>query len=182
MIAVRQIFYYEKKHVKAPDTPFYDEVTSLKKVVVQFCIASLFIVGAGIWLAMIGDEIAVSTGWGKGFVGSLFIAFTTTLPEITVSFTALRIGAVDMAVANMIGSNLFNLTIISFDDIIYTKGPILDNVSTGNLVTAGAVAVMTLLFLLGMKFKPVRRFRLSWLSVSIIILFIVGAYFNFSLS
>ena len=178
----RQIYHYEQNHGKPPETPFYDETISLKKTVLQFSIASIFIVGAGIWLAMIGDEIAVTTGWGQSFVGSLLIAFTTTLPEITVSFTALRIGAADMAIANIVGSNLFNLSIIAIDDLFYTNGPLLDNVSLGNLVVAGSVAAMTLLFILGLYRKPKRYFRFTWLSASIIIVFIVGAYFNFSLS
>jgi cation:H+ antiporter len=179
LLAVRQIFYYEKTHPGPPDlTP--DAIPhSLKRVVVYFSIAALFIIGAGIWLATIGDEIAVATGWGQSFVGTLFLAFTTTLPEITVSFTAVRIGASDMAVANMIGSNLFNMAILPVTDLIYTKAPILSAVSEGNLVTAAAVLVMTLLFIIGLRFVPSRRFRLSWWSISLIIIFLVSAYFSF---
>jgi cation:H+ antiporter len=137
------------------------------------------IIGAGIWLATIGDEIAEATGWGQSFVGTLFLAFTTTLPEMTVSFTAVRIGASDMAVGNMIGSNLFNMAILPVVDIIYTKGPILARVSDGNLVTGLAVIVMTSLFIIGLRFVPRRFFRLSWLSICLIVLFLVSAYFSF---
>ncbi|MCJ7604506.1 MAG: hypothetical protein MUO19_00535 [Dehalococcoidales bacterium] len=182
IVAVRQLFYYEKKRVKVPETPFYDEVTDMKRVVTQFGIASVFIVGAGIWLALIGDEITGVTGWGQSFVGSLFLAFTTTLPEITVSFTALRIGAIDMAIANIIGSNLFNLTILSVIDLIYTDEPILKNVSEGHLVTVGVVALMSVLFIIGLRLKPRRVMRFSWLNIGMIALFIAGAYFSFSLA
>lgn len=182
VLSVRQIFYYEKSHAQQTDTPFYDEEIAMKKVYLQFVLAALFIVGAGIWLAMIGDEIADTTGWGQNFVGSLFLAFTTTLPEITVSFTALRIGAIDMAVANMIGSNLFNLTIIAFTDLLYKKGPVLANVSDTNLFTAGAVALMSLIFIFGLRRKNRQFFRLGWIGTGIIALFILSAYFTFSLA
>jgi len=179
LFSIRQLFYYEKKHPPAQETKLYEGEESLKRVYINFCISAVFIIGAGIWLATIGDEISEATRWGHSFVGSLFLAFTTTLPEITVSFTAMRIGAVDMAVANMIGSNLFNLTIIPVIDLIYNKGPILAQVSESHLFTAGAVILMSLLFMAGLRFKPARYFRLSWFNITLIILFLVSAYLSF---
>jgi len=113
-------------------------------------------------------------------VGSLLLAFTTTLPEITVSFAAMRLGAIDMAVANIIGSNLFNLTIIPIDDLLYIKGPVLAGVSEGHLITAAALVAMTLLFIAGGRFKPGRFSRLSWWNCTMILLFLAGAYFSFT--
>jgi cation:H+ antiporter len=179
LLAVRQIFHYEKSHPGPPDMTPEDTSQSLRRIGIYFGIAALCIVGAGIWLATIGDEIAEATGWGQSFVGTLFLAFTTTLPEITVSFTAVRIGASDMAVANMIGSNLFNMAIIPVTDLIYTKNPILSAVSEGNLVTAAAVIAMTLLFIVGLHFHPARWFRFSWWNISLIVIFIISAYFSF---
>jgi len=179
VVAVRQIFLFEQRQPSAQETDIYSGEESSKRVYLYFGISAAFIIGAGIWLATIGDEIALVTGWGQSFVGSLFLAFTTTLPEITVSFTAMRIGAVDMAVANMIGSNLFNLTIIPITDIIYTRGPILNGVSESHLVTAAAVIAMTMLFIAGLHFKTGRFFRLSWWNCALILLFIAGAYYSF---
>jgi len=182
VISVRQIFYYEKKHPPLQEARLYEGEQSLRRLFTYFIISAVFIIGAGIWLATIGDEIALETGWGQSFVGSLFLAFTTTLPEITVSFTAMRIGAIDMAIANLVGSNLFNLTIIPVIDLIYTKGPVLADVSESNLVTAAAVALMTLLFIAALRYRPRRLFRLSWLNCGLIILFIASAYCSFILS
>ena len=180
--SVRQIFHYEKDLNAEEEPPLYDHVTNYRRVVVLFIVASLFIVAAGIWLAIIGDEIAMATGWGESFVGSMFLAFTTTLPEITVSFTALRIGAVDMAIANMLGSNLFNLSIIGVTDLFYTRGPVLADVSPGTAVTAATVAAMSLLLILGLSHKPRRRRGVSYLNVGLALLFVIGAYFSFSLA
>jgi len=179
IFAVRQIFSFEKRQRRTEEPSLYEGGESLRRIYIYFGISAACIIGAGIWLATIGDEIAAVTGWGQSFVGSLFLAFTTTLPEMTVSFTAMRIGAVDMAVANMIGSNLFNLTIVPITDLIYSRGPILVDVSESQLVTAAAVIVMTLLFIVGLHVKPNRIFRLSWWNCSLIVLFIVGTYFSF---
>ena len=181
LVFMRVLFRSEQRQ-PSPQTaePVYRD-TSLSKTYLYFAIAAAFIIGAGIWLALIGEEIAEITGLGESFVGSIFLAFTTSLPEITVSFAAMRIGAVDMAVANMIGSNLFNMTIIPIDDLLYTQGPVLASVSESHLVTAFMVILMTGLFIAGLRFKPKRFFRLSWWNCALIALFLLGAYFNFTL-
>ena len=180
LLSVRIIFLYEQRQPSLQTTELYHEEQSTGKAYLYFAIAAAFIIGAGIWLAFIGDEIARVYGWGQSFVGSLFLAFTTTLPEITVSFAAMRIGATDMAVANMIGSNLFNLTIIPIDDLLYLKGPILASISESHLITALAVIFMTLIFISGLRFKPRRFFRLSWCNCALIALFFLSAYFSFT--
>ncbi len=182
LVAGRQIFYRERQQPSIQETANYSADEPLRKVYIYFGLAAVFIIGAGIWLATIGDEIAIVTSWGQSFVGSLILAFTTTLPEITVSFAAMRMGAIDLAVANMIGSNLFNLIIIPIDDIIYVKSPVLAAVSESHLVTASAVMVMTLIFISGLSFKQRRFFRLSWWNCTLIVLFIASAYFSFILS
>ena len=78
---------------------------------------------AALWLPRLGAELARQTGLGEAFVGSLFIAITTSLPEIVVSLTAVRIGALDLGIGNVLGSNLFNLLILGLDDVFYRKGP-----------------------------------------------------------
>jgi len=181
-IFARIIYRYEKRHPSLKETEFEYADKSLRHVYLYFSIAAAFIIGAGIWLAFIGDEISVAYGWGQSFVGSLFLAFTTTLPEITVSFAAMRIGAKDLAVANLIGSNLFNLTIIPIDDLLYVKGPVLAAVSETYLVTAFTVILMTIVFIIGLSHRHQRFFRLSWWNVTLILLFLLGAYRSFQLA
>ncbi len=181
-VFVRTIYHYEQRHPSLRETEFEYADKSLRHVYLHFSIAAVFIIGAGIWLAFIGDEISGVYGWGQSFVGSLFLAFSTTLPEITVSFAAMRIGARDLAVANLIGSNLFNLTIIPLDDLLYVKGPILAAVSETHLVTAFTVMLMTIVFIIGLSHRHNRALRLSWWNITLMVLFILGAYYSFQLA
>ena len=179
-VFVRVIYWVEKRQDSQTETGLdYGEEKSWK-VYGYFAASAVIIIGAGIWLAFIGDEITLVTGWGKSFVGSLILAFSTTLPEMTVSYTAMRMGATDMAIANIIGSNLFNATIIPIDDVLHIKAPVLSAVSESHLITAVLVIVMTLLFIFGINRKPRRFFRLSWWNLIIIALFLAGAYFSFT--
>ena len=154
----------------------------VRRVYLYFVISAVLIIGAGTWLAVIGEEIATITGLGESFVGTLLIGFSTTLPEITVAFAAMRIGAVDMAVANMIGSNLFNMAVVPIDDLLYAPGPVLNAVSTSHLFTAGIVIVMTGVFIAGLHFRPRRYFRVSWCSLTLIALFLLQAYLSYTLA
>jgi len=179
---VRILFCHEQRQPDFPEEKLYQGEESASRVYSIFAISAFFIIGAGIWLATIGDEIAMFTGWGESFVGSFFLAFSTTLPELTVSFAAMSIGATDLAVASMIGSNLFNMTIVPVDDLLYLKGPVLAAVSEGHLITALSVIIMTLLFIIGLRFKPRRFFRLSWWNCLMIALFFVSTYYSFTLA
>jgi len=179
LVFARLIFLFEQHHPSYQETKLAYEEIPLARVYLYFAISAAFIIGAGIWLATVGEEIAMVTGWGESFVGSLFIGFTTTLPEITVSFAAMRMRAVDLAVANMIGSNLFNITIIAIDDLLYLPGSILAEVSESHLFTALAVMVMTGIFIAGLYIRPNRFRRLSWVNCTLIALFFLGAYFSF---
>jgi len=178
-----RIFRSQQRQPARPliEQPDY-EGAPMSRVYLYFIIASVLIIGAGTWLAVIGEEIATVTGLGESFIGTLLIGFSTTLPEITVSFAALRLGAVDMAVANMIGSNLFNMAIIPIDDLLYTPGPVLNAVSTSNLFTAGIVILMTGVFIAGLHFKPRRYFRVSWCSLTLIALFLIQAYLSYTMA
>jgi len=178
-----RIFHAQQRQPARPliEQPDYGGAT-MSRVYLYFVISAVLIIGAGTWLAVIGEEIATVTGLGESFVGSLFIGFSTTLPEITVSFTALRLGAVDMAVANMVGSNLFNMAIIPIDDLLYAPGSVLASVSSSNLLTAGFVIVMTGVLIAGLHFRPKRYFRVSWCSLTLIALFLIQAYLSYTLA
>ena len=182
---LRVMFKYEQRHANELSEEVEEpgsEAISLGRTYVYFVIAAAFIIGAGTWLAFIGKNIAESTGWGESFVGSLFIAFSTSLPEISVSFAALRLGAIDMCVANIIGSNMFNMIIVSVDDIFYRKAPVLAEVSENHAITGLIVLVMTCVVILGIASRTKHKTRLgfSWYVPLLAGLFVASSYISFT--
>lgn len=132
----------------------YGEI-SLKRAIAFFALAALATAGAGTWLGFIGDELSMVTGLKAGFVGSLFLAVCTSAPEIVVSISALRLGALDMAVGNVIGSNLFNMGVIVFvDDLLFVEGPILSYASTDHIFTALIAILMSCVVIIGLIYRP----------------------------
>lgn len=190
LISARMIFKFEKKQQKIlqeirkeEKIVFkYDDI-SLSKASAYYAIFALMIAGAGVWLAYIGDDLARFLGLSQNFIGSLFLGFATTLPEITVSVAALRLGAKELAVANMVGSNLFNITIIFLNDVFYRKAPIFTVLDRQNIFTAFIVVLMTITVIAGLILKPKKKTILGLSAYSIILIgiFLIGAYVNFML-
>lgn len=177
----RKVFKRER-HQPEARTPQY-EGASRRRAYWGFIIAALVIIGAGTWLAYIGDEIVAGTGWDATFVGSLFLAATTSMPELVVCIAALRIGATDMAIANILGSNIFNMGIvIAGDDLFYRSGSIFSSASSGHVFSAAIAVLMTLIVIAGLVFRPRRRMplRMSYYTVALIAIYLGGAYALFT--
>jgi len=107
-------------------------------------ISAAVVVVAAVWLAFVGDSLAEELGLERSFVGTQFLALSTSLPELAASIAAIRLGAPELAISNVLGSNLFNMGFILFiDDAIYVDGPIWEVVASVHVFTALAAVLMT---------------------------------------
>ena len=117
---------------------------SLSRASVTYLLAAAVVVGAAVFLSFTGDRIAKEMGWEASFVGTQFLAFSTSLPELAASFAAIRINAPELAITGVLGSNLFNMGFILFmDDLALAGAPLLDNVSSIHPLTAVIAILMT---------------------------------------
>ena len=157
--------------------------TSLSKAFLNYGISSAVVVAAAVWLAFVGDSLAEDLGWERSFVGTQFLAFSTSLPELAASFAALRINAPQLAISNVLGSNLFNMGFILFmDDLIYTDGSIWAVVEGIHVLTAVFAIVMTCVVLVGItsrgRARPTKLLTIE--SALLIFMYIVTSVAIFS--
>ena len=130
--------------------PFGLAETSNRSLVGQVVLACMAILVFGLLLVVFAERIATQSGLGAGFVGVTLLAAATSLPELTTSITAVRIGAYTMAISNIFGSNLIMLVLVFPADILYRGGPILQGASRiVSLALAFGIAV-TSIYLIGM--------------------------------
>lgn len=143
----------------------------------RFAIAALVVVAAGSWLPEVADRLASALGLTRSFVGTVFMAVVTTLPEMAVTLAALRLGALDLAIGNVLGSNLFNVTILAVDDAFYTRGPLLADAAAVHAGTVIAALAMTGLVLVGLVMRPQGRVLrvTSWISVGLVAAYLLNA-------
>jgi len=166
------------------DLPY--ENMTLRHAYIGYGITAAIIIGGGIWLATLGDEIVTKTGWDSSFVGSLFLGITTSLPELVVSITAIRIGSIDLAIGDILGSNMFNVSIIVFiADIFYTGGSVF--LKAQNPLTFIAIGLLTIMMTVVVLFGLIskaktRTFKwISWNSIALVVLYLAGAYIIFNI-
>lgn len=178
LVATRLVFKYEKaQHLESIEkTAERHPGISLAKALFFYCIAATVIVAAGIRLPLTADHVAQAMGWQRSFVGTVFVALATVMPELSVTFSAFRIGALDMAISDLLGSNLFNLTIIALDDIAYVKGPLLADVSTVHLISAQSSLMMTGIAIVGLLYRPKTRLfgTVGWVSLFMFVIFVLN--------
>ncbi|MBK8657833.1 MAG: hypothetical protein IPN22_02880 [Bacteroidetes bacterium] len=115
------------------------------------------IIAAALFLPHFAEKIAEQTGLGKSFVGTLFLAASTSLPEIAVSMAAVRMGFIDLSVGNLLGSNIFNVFILFIDDLFYTKGHLLKDASDAHLVSVFSVILMSAVAIIGLYLPHYRK-------------------------
>lgn len=155
----------------------------LRSAVVQYSLAALVVVAAALWLPRQGAQLARQTGLGEAFVGSLFVAITTSLPEIVVSLAAVRIGALDLGIGNVLGSNLFNMLILGLDDVFYRPGPLMADAGASHGISIVAIVMMNALFLIGLTLKVMtKRFVVAWDTGAIAGVYLVAVALSYLLT
>jgi cation:H+ antiporter len=183
LVAMRAVYSYEHRMLAEyteESAERYPDVT-LRSAVKGYALAAGAVVVAGTWLPFIASDIAELMGWGRSFVGTLLVAGVTSAPEAAVTISALRIGALDMAIANLLGSNLFDIIILAIDDLFYTKGPLLAHVDASHALTAFTAVMMSSLVVVGLIFRPQHRavLGLTWVSLGLFMLYVLNSWLLF---
>jgi cation:H+ antiporter len=155
---MRSVFVHGRRqavqHGEEPETRYGS--LSLRSAIVRFGLFAVVVAAAGIWLPFVAVRIADDMGWSRTFVGTLFVAAATSLPEVVVTVAALRLGALDMAIASLLGSNLFDILIVALDDLFYMPASILSAVAPVHAVTAFSAAMMSGAVIIGLVYRPKR--------------------------
>ena len=132
----------------------------LRRAVAGFSVAALVLLVAAPFLAGSANEIAERTGISTTFIGTSLVGITTSLPELVTAIAAVRLGAFDLAVGNLFGSNAFNMAAFFFVDVAYRGGGLLSAVSSTHALTALWSIVMMNIGLMGIIYRAEKRFML----------------------
>ena len=150
-----------------------------------FTLAAAGVFVAGPALAISAESIAEATGIGSSFVGVLGLALVTTLPELTTTLAAFRMKAYDLGVANIYGTNSFNIVALAAADLAYTGKDGLYGSTDASTITAGlfAIGLMSLGMLQLATRRPLKQFSLIEPSPPLFVaLYVLGLFVVFQLS
>ena len=156
-------------------------IPSLKRALTGFGLAALALILVTPFLVRSATQIGEITGLSAGFIGATLIAITTSLPELVATIAAVRIGAFDLAVGNLFGSNLFNMFALGFTDVFYFKGRFLGAIDPVFALVGLLALVLTTLALIGNIARVERRFLFVEIdALVIILLYLLGMWFLYS--
>jgi cation:H+ antiporter len=174
VLAVRKAHSAEETAALAPTIP----TISLRQAVVRYLLFALVVVVAACLLPTTASYIADHTGLGNTFVGTLMVALATSLPELVTAVAAVRIGAVEMAVGGILGSNLFNLTILGIVDLFYWRDSLFAAIDGRHSVPFTLGIVLAGLFYLVLRRCPSRRFlRITWFGWAALAVYLANTAF-----
>jgi cation:H+ antiporter len=147
---------------------------SLRVAVTGFFAAALVIFFAAPHVAESASKIAELSGLGSTFVGTTLVALSTSLPELVATLAAVRLGAFDLALGNIFGSNAFNMILFVPLDLAY-PGPLLGAVSSTHVLTALAVILATSIAVLGQLYHVEKRIRFVEPDAAMVLTVVIGA-------
>lgn len=147
---------------------------SLRRAVIGFGLAAAALMVLTPWMVSAAARIADQTGLGATFIGATLVAFVTSLPELVTTLTATRLGADDMAIGNLFGSNLFNMFALGLTDLFYLPGRFLGVIDPAFVLIAILGLIMTVLGLVGNIARLERRLFFLELDALLLILVYFG--------
>ena len=125
----------------------------LLRLWIEFASYAAIVAFAGWALAQLAIPLVEKTGLSHGIVGGFFTAVSTSIPELVVAITAVRMGALNLAVGDIIGGNAFDTLFIAASDIAYREGPIYADVSNAEQFWLANSILMISVLLMGLIYR-----------------------------
>lgn len=160
---MRSLYIHEYAQVKE----FVEEVAdrylemTLNQAYWRYALFAIAVIAVGIYLPFAGERLAAIMGWHNTFVGTLFVAAITSLPELAVTIATFCMGALDMAIANLLGSDLFDILVLVLEDLIFLTGPLLSYISPLHVFSAISALIMNGIVIVGLVYRPSTRLFFS---------------------
>jgi cation:H+ antiporter len=149
---------------------------ALRPAAIRFALASLVVLVAAPAFAWAARGIAQVTGLGNTFVGTWLVGISTSLPELVASLAAARMGAYDMAVGNLFGSNAFNMAIFFGIDLAQ-PGSIFAGLDPSHVLSALLAVLLMSLGLAAIVYRARRSFAmLEPDSVLMLLVYVIGMW------
>ena len=184
-VASMYLIYRIDRPASDPEgTPDQYASTSLARAGIVYAASASVVIAAAVWLAHTGEGITHAMGWDASFVGTQFLAVSTSLPELATSFAALRIGAPELAISNLLGSNLFNVGfVLTADDLVLVDAPLWSAIAPIHALTAVFAILMTTVVVIALAVRRTepRKHFLTPEAGTLVVLYAVASVMVFAL-
>jgi cation:H+ antiporter len=147
----------------------------LRRAIVGFVVAALVIAAVAPLFADSAQRIAEITGLGQTVVGTWLVGLATSLPEFVTSLAAVRIGAFDLAVGNLFGSNAVNMVLFLPVDAASRAGPVFDALGASHVISALVATSLMAMSLVALIYRVRRRVSMvEPTGLAMIVVYVLG--------
>jgi len=157
-----------------PESAQYERSLAANVTGFLACAAVIFFVAPK--LAHTADSLALSSGLGRIFFGTVFVSLMTSLPEAISTFSAIRLKSNDMAIGNILGSNAFNMLILALTDVA-SPTPVLSQVAEVHAITAVCVLLTTCVAILSVLYRAEKRWWIIEPDAALVAILVIGSMY-----
>jgi cation:H+ antiporter len=177
LVGMRTVFVCTRAATTPPEQLRLGDTSAsvLRSGLTGFALAALGLLVTAPLLVVSAEAVALESGLSQTFVGTLLVGFTTSFPEMAATFAAVRLGAFDLAIGNVFGSNAFNMCVLLAMDVFYTKGPLLADASPANVLVAQLAALSIALGMLAVLARAGRSASIAQFDSMLIIAVYAGS-------
>jgi cation:H+ antiporter len=169
-------------HNAGVDEKEQEESRSLARILMLTAVAGVVILVAGFLLARVGEAIAEGTGLGASFFGAIVLGFATSTPEVSTVLESVRMRRYTMAISDVFGTNLFNMTILFVVDALHRGGPVLVEAGPFAATAALLALVLTGIYVVGMLERRDRAvLRMGYDTITVLIAYVAGVFLLYGL-
>lgn len=157
-----------------------DDLNQEEYVIVKFIFTAIILIFLSILLTIQADNITREyPNFSSSTIGAILLGITTSLPEVVTTFALLKLNNFNMAISNMLGSNIFNFLVLSVSDTFIKQGHIYSYADMySRMYVIGGLSI-TFLFLLTLAFKPKNKLFYFLISIIISIIYLYVWYLQF---
>ena len=130
-----------------------DELPSLKKSIALAIVGLIGIVLGSNFVVDSASELAKIIGISERMISLTIVALGTSLPELVTSVTATKKGEYDIAIGNVVGSNIFNIGVVTGIPISLVGG--IESINFSYIDIAVMIASILLLFLFSLNDRKI---------------------------
>lgn len=176
------VYFFSIKAMGEDETEQSEEGSNLtyKKIAIMFVLWAAVVVASSYFVTIVADNLGTELNLSKSFAGAIFLGVATSLPELTAVMTLMKLKNYEAALGNIVGSNVFNMTIISVVDILYINEDIFNELvnnqeareNVSYLLILGFINSIILMFALLRK-KAISKLTYMIPSVMILVAYLV---------
>lgn len=154
-----------------------DDFPSLRRGLIGFGAAAAVLILVVPYLIEATVDIADVIGLSAGFAGMVLLSFVTSMPELLAAVAAVRLGSLDLAVGNLLGSSVFNMFGLALADFFLTDGPFLNLIDPGFAFVGLLVILLINMALIANLARSERRVLFVEIdAVAILVVYVLGLF------